>query len=148
MEKNDQFSCHKESKPASQVTSSDIPDVKKNLSSATIPFQCRTCPATFLWKHNRDNHEKTHNPKKPEVSGKAFHCKICLTDFTTEYKLKIHENKHLGSYECRQCDAKFSSAPTRLRHEKTHLIAQPLKCLKAMNDHQGENQSLAQKSSF
>lgn len=95
---------------------------------ADKPFKCRYCPKQFLQCHHLSDHERIHTKEKP------FLCTYCGLSFSLALSLnshlaakhEIHKN---GTFNCKECEKKFPSAPKLEMHIKNnHSSERPYSC--------------------
>lgn len=73
------------------------------------------CKQTFKFLSGLTRHEKRHEPPG------GFHCRICITPFTTELERNNHKEAFHKVYKCQICDAKFTNDQDYIDHiQNTH----------------------------
>ena len=89
-------------------------------------FRCNECNEVFADVRERDKHKaETHDlPVKTEASNPAY-CEICDVDFGLPsafkgHTIRLHLERTINLYYCRECEATFECKVVHREHIKTH----------------------------
>uniref|UniRef100_A0A914VXD6 C2H2-type domain-containing protein n=1 Tax=Plectus sambesii TaxID=2011161 RepID=A0A914VXD6_9BILA len=78
-------------------------------------FKCATCERVFKSRPLLCRHSRIHTDMRP------FACSVCHKTFPWPEHLHAHMNTHKArKYNCKECQAEFSSSSALRRHERTH----------------------------
>lgn len=110
----------------------------RKLTHPKKEYNCDLCGRTFKWKTTLQKHIKSHQDiiecgicekklrkskfdehlKKHTSSAMTMSCHFCNMAFKSMISLAKHLESHTRSFDCEQCDKKF----TKKCHLKEHLI--------------------------
>ncbi|XP_061177593.1 zinc finger protein 224-like [Saccostrea echinata] len=90
-------------------------------------FPCLQCKRTYSRKHDMERHVDICHTA---TADKPFRCEQCKFVFSTEEKLRTHENDHSQEmkFRCQICDKAFKTSNTWKRHMRAHLDPKPFVC--------------------
>ena len=121
----------------------------QKIHSGIKPFSCDMCDASFAQKSNLKTHILKIHPqnlpfgsfcfekikskrgrKKKPTGIKSYECEECNAKFTVFSNLKIHKRLHSSekSFACSNCDAKFAQKSNLKAHELIHSSIKPFNC--------------------
>ncbi|GAB6018885.1 hypothetical protein CHUAL_000543 [Chamberlinius hualienensis] len=87
-------------------------------------FSCEICKQTFcdqnelvihIRQHVDDSDEKLEQDGD-ENDGQQYSCSFCQKIFSNKFSLKIHQDRHTGTYSCFECGCSFTSKETLNEH--------------------------------
>lgn len=87
----------------------------KHMHSEKLPHPCKHCDRSFISPSAVEVHfYQMHSDERP------YQCETCGKSYSTKKYLRIHKLFHGEKKEqCKICDAKFYTVPSRQFHEKT-----------------------------
>ncbi|XP_052105127.1 zinc finger protein 11-like isoform X2 [Mytilus californianus] len=95
-------------------------------NSVLVLNTCQICKSVFQWKHELQEHMKTHVLEESEhkcgICGRMFVDNVFLTEH-----LKTHAEKKI--HQCHVCDARFLTEKSLHTHIQTHESENPYTCV-------------------